>query len=67
MRKGGDALGLLLRKAKATLKALNVEIGQAEDARSAPVALPVDSLLRARGALAAVNDDASGVAPLTGS
>jgi hypothetical protein len=40
VRKGGNALDLLLRKAKTTLKALNVELAEAEDARSSPVLLP---------------------------
>ncbi|MDI3289756.1 hypothetical protein [Polyangium sp. 15x6] len=50
VRKGGDALGLLLRKAKSTLKALNVELAEVDDAKSAPVMLPAGSLLQARGA-----------------
>lgn len=52
VRKGGDALGLLLRKAKTTLKALNVELAEAEDAKKAPVILPAGSLVQARAALA---------------
>jgi hypothetical protein len=50
VRKGGDALGRLLSKAKATLKALNVELAEAEDAKKAPVILPPGSLLQAREA-----------------
>src|SRR5947209_18129344 len=65
VRKGGDALGRLLRNAKATLKALNVELEHADDAKAAPVALPADSLARARGALAPVND--ADATQLTGS
>jgi hypothetical protein len=56
VRKGSDALGLLLRKAKSTLKALNVELTEVEEARSAPVMLPVASLTLARNSLVAVND-----------
>lgn len=52
VRKGGDALALLLRKAKSTLKALNVEVAEAEDARRAPVMLQAGSLVQARAALA---------------
>jgi hypothetical protein len=48
VRKGGEALGLLLRKAKSTLKALNVELAEAEDAKKAPVMLPAGALLQAR-------------------
>jgi len=51
VRKGGNALDLLLRKAKATLKALHVELTEAEDAKTVPVALPVGSLVEARAAL----------------
>ena len=40
VRKGGNALDLLLRKAKSTLKALDVELTEAEEAKSAPVMLP---------------------------
>jgi hypothetical protein len=54
IRKGGDALGVLLRKAKTTLKALNVELTEAEDAKSAPVMLPAGSLAQARAALGPV-------------
>jgi hypothetical protein len=51
VRKGGNALDLLLRKAKSTLKALNVELTEAEDAKMAPVLLPAGSLVEARAAL----------------
>jgi hypothetical protein len=51
VRKGGNALDLLLRKAKSTLKALDVEFAEAEDARSAPVMLPAASLVQAHAAL----------------
>jgi hypothetical protein len=51
VRKGGNALDMLLRKAKTTLKALNVELADAEDARSAPVSLPADSLVQAQSAV----------------
>jgi hypothetical protein len=53
VRKGGDALGLLLRKAKSTLKALNVELEDAEAARKLPVMLPATSLAHARSAVMA--------------
>lgn len=66
VRKGGDALGLLLRKAKSTLKALNVEMEEAKDAASAPVALVADSLLQARGALVPANGDVANASQLTG-
>jgi len=51
VRKGGHALDVLLRKAKATLKALDVELTEAEEAKSAPVILAAASLAHARGAL----------------
>ena len=51
VRKGGNALDLLLRKARATLKALDVEVTEAEAVRSAPVLLPPGSLVQARAAL----------------
>jgi len=50
-RKGGDALGVLLKKAKATLKALSVELSEAEEAKAAPVLFAPDSLVGARAAL----------------
>jgi hypothetical protein len=58
VRKSSDALSLLLRKAKSTLKALNVELTEVEEARSAPVMLPAASLTLARNALAAPTADA---------
>jgi vacuolar-type H+-ATPase subunit I/STV1 len=51
VRKGGNALDLLLRKAKSTMKALDVELTEAEEAKSAPVRLPAGSLIQARAAL----------------
>lgn len=51
VRKGGNALDLLLRKAKSTLKALDVELTEAEEAKSAPVMLPAGSLVQARAAV----------------
>jgi hypothetical protein len=51
VRKSTNAFDLLLRKAKSTLKGLNVELTEAEDARSAPVMLPAGSLTLARDAL----------------
>jgi hypothetical protein len=61
VRKGGNALDVLLRKAKSTLKALDVEITEAEDAKSAPVMLPAGSLVQARAAIeqSACIDDAA--------
>ncbi len=50
VRKGSSAFDLLLRKAKSTLKALNVELTAAEDANAAPVMLPAGSLAQARAA-----------------
>lgn len=44
-------LRILLRDAKKTLKALNVEIEDADTARKAPVALPSGSLVNARDAV----------------
>lgn len=72
VRKGGDALGVLLRKAKATLKALDVEITETEDARTEPVVLPVGSLAQAKAALTNGGSGsrllpASAVAPLRAS
>ena len=51
IRKGAKGLDLLLRKAKTTLKALNVELTEAEDSKAAPVLLPAASLSQARAAL----------------
>jgi hypothetical protein len=51
IRKGGNSLDLLLRKAKSTLKALDVELTEAENARTTPVTLPATSLVAARAAL----------------
>lgn len=51
VRKGANAFDLLLRKAKSTLKALDVELTEAQDAKSAPVMLPAASLALARDAL----------------
>jgi hypothetical protein len=59
VRKGTNALDLLLRKAKSTLKALNVELTDAEGAKSEPVMLPVGSLTLARDALVAAPPEAS--------
>lgn len=52
LRKGGDKLNLLLRNAKETLKALNIELTEGEEERSSPVRLAVESLRDARGLLA---------------
>jgi hypothetical protein len=51
VRKGGNALDVLLRKAKSTLTALNVELAEAEDAHATPVTLSAGSLAQARAAL----------------
>ncbi|HVY45489.1 MAG TPA: hypothetical protein VHB21_06395 [Minicystis sp.] len=51
VRKGGDALDLLLRKAKSTLRALDVELTGIEETKRAPVMLPPASLTEARAAL----------------
>jgi hypothetical protein len=51
VRKGGKSLDLLLRKAKATLKALDVELTEAQEATAAPVTLLAGSLDRARAAI----------------
>jgi hypothetical protein len=61
VRKGGDALGVLLKKAKSTLKALNVELEEAEGARTVPVMLPAASLAQARGALGTAAGDSQTV------
>jgi hypothetical protein len=52
VRKGANAFDLLLRKAKSTLKALNVELTEAGEAKAEPVMLPTASLVHARAALA---------------
>lgn len=52
VRKGDNALKLLLRNAKSTLRALNVELTEAKEAKNEPVILPASSLSQARGALA---------------
>lgn len=52
VRIGTDKLGQLLRKAKEALRAMNVELADAEAAKNAPIMLPADSLVQARAALA---------------
>ncbi|AUX42241.1 uncharacterized protein SOCE26_036700 [Sorangium cellulosum] len=64
VRKGGDALGRLLRKAKATLTALNVELAEAEDAKRTHVELPAGSLEQARAALAEHTAEPDGEVPV---
>ena len=59
VRKGTNAFDVLLRKAKSTLKALNVELIEAEEAKSAPVLLPAGSLTLARDALVVAPPEAS--------
>jgi len=59
VRKGTNAFDLLLRKAKSTLRALNVELTEAEEAKSAPVMLPAGSLTLARDALSVALPGAS--------
>lgn len=61
VRKGGNALDLLLRKAKTTLKALDVELTEAQEAKAAPVMLPAASLVQARAALGPVQAEALAV------
>lgn len=51
LRKGGEAFDVLLRKTKATLTALNVELTDAEDAHQTAVMLPPGSLAKGRAAL----------------
>jgi len=51
VRKGANAFDLLLRKAKSTLTALDVELSEEAEAKSAPVMLPAGSLLQARASL----------------
>ena len=51
VRKGKDAIDLLLRKAKSALKALNVELAEANDAQHEPVVFPPSSLLQGQGAI----------------
>lgn len=55
IRKGGKSFDLLLRKAKSTLKALNVELTAEEEAKASPIELPEDSLAQARAALAPID------------
>jgi len=58
VRKGENGLDLLLRKAKTTLKALNVELAEVQDAALTPVTLPAGSLDQARSAIGeAASDD----------
>lgn len=57
IRKGGDKLGLLLRNAKSTLKALDVELKDAEVEAEEPLQLQEQSLPRARGALRASSNN----------
>lgn len=55
VRKGGDALGVLLKKAKSTLKALNVELAADGAEKNSPVLLPSTSLADARAVIANTN------------
>jgi hypothetical protein len=55
-------LGVLLRNAKKTLNALNVELEDAAAAREVPVELPTGSLAKARKALRAADDGQPGEA-----
>jgi hypothetical protein len=51
LRKGGDSLNRLLRKAKETLKALNVELADAAAESEQPIQLPTGALAVARAEL----------------
>lgn len=51
--KAAKALDLLLRKAKSTLRALNVELQDEAIERTSPIALPSDALFHATAALGA--------------
>lgn len=53
LRKGGDKLSLLLRNAKETLKALNVELVETTEERANPIALLGDSCEQSRRVLSA--------------
>jgi hypothetical protein len=53
VRKGRDALGLLLQNAQSTLKALNVETIEPESAKREPVLLGAAPAARKREALTA--------------
>lgn len=53
LRKGTKGLNLMVRDAKATLKALNVELATVEEERAEPLALPAGDLEAARAALTA--------------
>ena len=55
--KGTKALGVLLRKAKTTMRALNVELHEEGVERESPIALPNDSFVTAVGAI--VKSDAA--------
>lgn len=48
LRKGGDKMSTLLKNAKETLKALNVELGAAEEEAAHGKPLPEGSLEEAR-------------------
>lgn len=52
LRIGSDKMNVLIRNAKDTLKALNVELTESTEERGQPIALPVDSLSTARALLA---------------
>jgi gas vesicle protein len=60
LRKGGDKLNMLLRNAKETLKALNVELTEGEEERNHPVLLPAASLGGPAAMLASAQNDALG-------
>jgi hypothetical protein len=53
LRKGTKGLGVLVRDAKATLKALNVELASAEEERAEPLSMPAGDLTSVRASLAA--------------
>lgn len=52
IRKGTKKLEVLLEKAQATMRALNVELREESVERESPIALPNDSLTTAVGAIA---------------
>ncbi len=53
LRKGTKGLNALLKDAKATLKALNVELASVEDERAEPLTLSAQDLGQARAAASA--------------
>ena len=63
IRKGQSQLGMLLKKSRSVLKALNIELAEEDVERSSPVMVDGASLSRAQAALPALVEAEDGSAP----